>query len=203
MNDTLEQKLERLRALNESGLLPDAVYHAQVEQALVQAELTFASPPAKPAAHIDGEGNVTAIEQSVAVGGDVQGNVYIGVEPTNDAEALAIYRRVTAHLHGRLPLRGRDVGASDPAATRNPLQLAHIYIALNTTQQQQADLAHDRSTERELAELARLERDQERSPLSALAATRENRRLVLTGDPGSGKSTFANYLTHCFAMWPQ
>ena len=35
--------------------------------------------------------------------------------------------------------------------------------------------------------------------LSVLDAVIENRSLVIKGDPGSGKSTFANYITYCFS----
>lgn len=37
-------------------------------------------------------------------------------------------------------------------------------------------------------------------PLGAIEATIAQRRLVLLGDPGGGKSTFVNHLAHCLAM---
>src|SRR5690606_31622671 len=40
---------------------------------------------------------------------------------------------------------------------------------------------------------------EETRPLSALEAVGQQRRLVFTGDPGGGKTTFVNYLAHYLA----
>ena len=42
-------------------------------------------------------------------------------------------------------------------------------------------------------------REGKTKPLSALEAVITNRSVVIKGDPGSGKSTFANYITYCLA----
>ncbi|NIP85646.1 MAG: hypothetical protein GTO03_08815, partial [Planctomycetales bacterium] len=44
----------------------------------------------------------------------MRGDVYVGPPPEDPAEALAIYRRVLAQASRHLPLRGVDLGASDP-----------------------------------------------------------------------------------------
>lgn len=189
MSDSLEQELAYLKKLNERGLLPDPVYHAKVEQALAKAGLSFDLPSAAepPVVETKGNRNVTAVDSAVAIGRDLRGDVYIGSTPQNAAAALKIYHRVTAYLHGRIPQHGLDIAASDAATQHKPAQLTDIYIALNTTSQRHAM----RELEQPL---------DERTPLSALEATQANRWLVLTGDPGGGKSTFANYLAHSLAL---
>ncbi|MCP4108783.1 MAG: NACHT domain-containing protein [Desulfobacteraceae bacterium] len=57
-------------------------------------------------------------------------------------------------------------------------------------------------TEAEKKELKKRDmpgRNEENRLLSALEAAKENRHLVILGDPGSGKSTFVNHLTLCLA----
>jgi formylglycine-generating enzyme required for sulfatase activity len=140
------------------------------------------------------DGSVAAGAGGVAVGGDVHGNVYVGPEPENLAEALHIYRRVLVQTSGRLPLRGVDVGASDPVGGRQRLGLAQVYVSLDTkTQVPLTEGEKKRRRERVLPE------ERETRPLGALEANIDNRRLVLLGDPGSGKSTFQNHLALCLA----
>ncbi len=112
-----------------------------------------------------GEGSMAASDHSIAIRGNVYGDVYQGPAPKDGKEALAIYRAVLAYSTGRLSLRGLDMGASDASRKQAPLDLAQIYVDLDTT-----------------------------SRVSALEAVIRYRRLVLLGDPGSGKSTFVNRL---------
>jgi formylglycine-generating enzyme required for sulfatase activity/energy-coupling factor transporter ATP-binding protein EcfA2 len=125
----------------------------------------------------------------------VQGNIYIGPPPENPAEALRIYRRVLVQTSGRLPLRGVDVGASDPTSGQQRLDLAQVYVNLDTkTQVPLTEEEKKRRRERVLPE------ERETRPLGALEASIDNRCLVLLGDPGSGKSTFVNHLALCLAV---
>jgi formylglycine-generating enzyme required for sulfatase activity len=140
-------------------------------------------------------GGVAAGAGGVAVGGDVHGNVYVGPPPQDSAEALRIYRRVLAQSSGHLPLRGVDLGASDPASSRQRLSLAQVYVNLDTkTQVLLAEEEKSRRGQRALLE------ERETRPLGALEAAINNRCLVLLGDPGSGKSTFVNHVTLCLAV---
>jgi hypothetical protein len=133
-----------------------------------------------------GAGAVALGERAVYVEGDFYGNIYNGAPPDNTAAALHIYRQIVFRANSTLPLRGVDVGVSDPASGQRALALASVYIDLDTTQQLE-EHGDDR-----LGLVTR-------RPLSALAATIENPWLVLLGDPGSGKSTFVNHLAVCLA----
>jgi formylglycine-generating enzyme required for sulfatase activity len=140
-------------------------------------------------------GGVAAGAGGVAVGRDIIGNVYIGPSPKDHTEALRIYRRVLVQTSGHLPLRGVDVGASDPASGQQRLDLAQVYVNLDTkTQVPLTEEEKKRERERVLPE------GRETRPLGALEAGVGNRRLVLLGDPGSGKSTFVNHLALCLAV---
>jgi len=147
-----------------------------------------------------GQGSTAASDHSIAISGNVYGNVYQGPAPKNGKEALAIYRAVLAYLTGRLSLRGLDIGASDASRKQTPLDLAQVYVDLDTTTM--CFLREGKTKPDEF----------ERRPVSALEAVINNRRLVLLGDPGSGKSTFVNRLacglaepsnvSLCLTGWP-
>jgi len=76
--------------------------------------------------------------------------------------------------------------ASDSKA---PLQLDGVYTALLTLSSEQ----HQRERQPEWQLFGREQR------LSALAQLDQHSHLVLMGDPGSGKSTFVNYVALCLA----
>lgn len=139
-------------------------------------------------------GGVSSGAGGVAVGGDVHGNIYVGAPPRDDAEAVQIYCRVVAQTCGQLPLRGVDVGASDPTTGQKPLGLVNVYIDLDTkTQVDDKVKAKDKRREPSLPG------ERETHMLGALEAAIANRKLVLLGDPGGGKTTFVHHLAHCLA----
>ena len=98
-------------------------------------------------------------------------------DPAEAAERLYL-RRLRAHLR-RMPLVDADEN------TQN-LTLDQLYITLDTQTRVPA------AEGQEKASAARAERKER--PLSALEAVAHNRRLVLLGDPGSGKTTFVYQL---------
>ncbi|HRQ36508.1 MAG TPA: SUMF1/EgtB/PvdO family nonheme iron enzyme [Chloroflexota bacterium] len=83
-----------------------------------------------------------------------------------------------------LPLRAISAGKAGSGA--GAPELAHVYVALNTTSQVK------KKGKREIGEA-------EQEPLSALQAVATNQRVILLGDPGSGKSTFVTHLAYCLA----
>ncbi|MBK8430761.1 MAG: NACHT domain-containing protein [Chloroflexi bacterium] len=115
---------------------------------------------------------------------NIQGNMYYG-EPTDDpTEALRIYREVVLNESNRLGLDGLDVSAADPTNSARPLRLAAVYVTLSTTSQQ--TIAHGARR-----------RQRREPPHHRFGGVWERAtKLVLTGDPGGGKSTFVNHLAH-------
>jgi formylglycine-generating enzyme required for sulfatase activity/Mrp family chromosome partitioning ATPase len=100
------------------------------------------------------------------------------------------YLNYVAASAGQLSLLGIDPKtAADPAAQIN---LGAVYTALMTLHPEESteDMARSR--------LGPQRRDTERR-MSALAQLNERPRLVLLGDPGSGKSTFVNFVALCLA----
>jgi formylglycine-generating enzyme required for sulfatase activity/predicted ATPase len=123
----------------------------------------------------------------------VQAETYIeqqvsGSNPT-DPEALRsaylnhLYERVR-----RVALSGIDPEAASKAEAR--LNLGAVYTALRTLTREECDHLN---RERCLPEPV----GREERRLSALAQLDRHARLVLLGDPGSGKSTFVNFVTLC------
>ena len=89
-----------------------------------------------------------------------------------------------------LLLSGRDPRAS--TTTGMEIRLERVYIALNTT---------ERPPETHEGRKSRTEISEERSTetFSALRVFCDHRHLVLLGEPGSGKSTFADHVALCLA----
>ena len=123
----------------------------------------------------------------------IQGNVYIGPTPRNPQDALKIYREVVAISTANLPMRGIDLEVSDPTSAQKPIGLAHVYVALDTTMLPKEELEKLRK-DRDALRLVKLK------PVSALNAVIQNCSVVIKGNPGSGKSTFVNYLANCLAV---
>lgn len=168
---------------------------ARLREAGRAAAEAFRGTPSTQA-NLEGAGGIAQGTGATAAGaygtaiGMVQGDVYVGPQPGNSQEALTVYRRVLAQTTGRLPLRGLDVGTADAARAQQALSLARVYVDLDitvhTTQLVSAPEDSDIVVQTR--------------PLTAIEATIAQRRLVLLGDPGGGKSTFVNHLAHCLAM---
>jgi hypothetical protein len=185
--------------------LPDRARFCS-ECGVSQDPLARTSPSAQ--ATLNGSGAIGQ-NHGVAAGahgtaiGTVQGSVYIGPQPRNPVEALAIYRRVIARSCGQLPLRGVDIGAADPTAGQKPLSLTNVYVDLDTTAQASVYVDLDTTARTPSSKVGKKQKFIDRAdarPFTALEAAIANRQLVLLGDPGGGKSTFVNHLAHCLAM---
>jgi formylglycine-generating enzyme required for sulfatase activity len=108
-------------------------------------------------------------------------------------QALQAYLHWVRRRCGYLPLRGVDVGASDPTVQQQRMELAQVYVDLDTTQHAQVDTPLPEALQLEPRRWIQVRR------LSALEGVIHSRKLVLLGDPGSGKSTFMNHLALCLA----
>lgn len=153
-------------------------------------------------AKLDGDGALAQGEHAKAVGrggilveGIFQGNIYMGADPAEDEKRLAIYCRWVVQSTASLPLRGVDVGASDPTDPQKSIGLANVYIDLDTT----ASVDYQRVMDVTIkGEQIRTVVDDTKA-VSVLSSVLENRQLILLGEPGGGKSTFVNFLAHCLS----
>ena len=138
------------------------------------------------------------VQTSVIITGD--GNtIHHGPALHDPAAALAVYCRTLATSCRHLPLRGVDIHASDPTADQRRLDLAQVYVALRTTARMpRADVDPRQHSQRQ-PRATGLTAEEDSAPLSALEAVVSHQRLVLLGDPGSGKSTFLTHLALCLA----
>lgn len=139
-----------------------------------------------------GYGNVTAqgdvrVEQDLVTGIKIGAlNIHLRDEsaPADPCADLGPkYLRALRTDVVQLPLAALDDEGAD---SRSPnVTLDRVYIGLNTQRSVPLD-----KIEKEQPEF----RFKDERPVSALQAAAQNERLVLLGDPGSGKSVFVNHL---------
>ena len=137
------------------------------------------------------QGGVAADAGSVAVGGDVHGDIFIGTQPE---DPTALRRRYLAELAAeanRLPWASLDPDYADPSRGES-MGLADVYTALDTTELERVE------SEDELR--AFLARQAEARRIPAQEMINREPRLLLLGDPGSGKSTLVNFLAYVLAQ---
>ena len=156
------------------------VAHALQQAPLKRSESPMEQPPAairntSSGAVVTG-GGVAAGAGGVAVAGNVHGGIHLHSAPapeTTFSPALrdAYLRRVMERC-GTLSLTGIDPAAAGQRDTDPQLRLNAVYTALLTMG---------------------------RGNYSALERLDQEQRLVLQGDPGSGKSTFVNFVALCLA----
>ncbi len=166
-----QAKLRELRQWYDDEIIDKETYDRNIQKLLSGGDATAVGD----VKHATGVAVGTNASATVHYGDQIFGNVYHG-HPTDDpAEALRIYQAVLFHALNRQPLRGMAKRKHKDSA----LTLANIYIDLNTT-----------ATERNFIN----NREIDHKIISALKAVADNRKVVLTGDPGSGKSTFVRHL---------
>jgi formylglycine-generating enzyme required for sulfatase activity len=139
-----------------------------------------------------------AVIRDTSVGGDLHVGDKIYVEDPNapDVKALreAYLRRLVSQLD-LLALGGVDPKATG-AATESRLHLSAVYTALLTqTSEHSGAVPKGKRRPKEAAALI----EREMRVLSAIELLNRHPRLVLLGDPGSGKSTFVNFVGLCMA----
>jgi formylglycine-generating enzyme required for sulfatase activity len=172
----LSAQLALLQDLHKRGLLSEADYHTELANLGVDPRTIFNQQQ-------------QTVEQQLNIA-----EVRIDQRPETAGPDPAALRR--SYLNRlvqqtrRLPLSGVD-----PKTARDEesgeLQLSAVYTAL-LTQRPELDEIPPAGRSRE-------EMEGERRRLSALEVLNREPRLVLLGDPGSGKSTFVNFVALCLA----
>ncbi len=149
-------------------------------------------------------GGGAVVMGNLTVGGDftgrdsirIEGDAYFGVPEAGakPADLLRAYYRHLATECARLPLGVVDPRFVEPGSS-GEVALHEVYVDL--------DVVAPVRGEEESAKLwgLRLSRGEgdSRTPLLEALAAPEAARVVLLGDPGSGKTTFVDYLTHRLA----
>ena len=196
MNNDIQKQLADLKQVYESGALPEDTYRNLV--AALESQTTVIA---------EGQGATAVGARGVVVGGDVGGSVvtgdgsrvinaeqhienfYAAPEDLNKDNWRAAYLHRVLNSAGRLSLAGVDPkAAADESGSR--LQLSSVYTALLTYGME--------AKGGEKGGLFGLPQTGGRQ-LSALAQLDQYPHLVLLGDPGSGKSTFSQFVAFCLA----
>jgi formylglycine-generating enzyme required for sulfatase activity/energy-coupling factor transporter ATP-binding protein EcfA2 len=129
------------------------------------------------------------VAQNVVSGIQVIHNYHDDDHYAEEKMLLSYLQIVTSRLRN-LPLRGIDLGSSDPTSLDRKIDLAQIYVSVNTKTR-----VFDTSNKRIL------DHDRARTRfLTASEVVSQNQRVVITGGPGSGKSTFLNYISLVLGM---
>jgi formylglycine-generating enzyme required for sulfatase activity len=178
-----QTQLDQLRQLFEQGLLSEANYRAALTGLNVDPASVF-------------DQKKQQVEQQINVAGDY---VQVGVETGASPSALrrAYLHRLAQQTH-RLPLAGVDPKIASDEESRE-LQLSAVYTALLTRRPELDDEARLKGLFTPSGRAEQPQPDREMRHLSALEVLNREPWLVLLGDPGSGKSTFVNFVGLCLA----
>ena len=193
--EQIEKTIRDLENLKAQGLMPAE----QADASIVALKTQLSTYQAK----VEGSGASAQVQDSMALGQQsvgVKGNVknstihtgdtHVHIETKNEnikVDALECsYLNMLFTQASQLPLEGIDPQAASEAEKR--LSLHAVYTALLTLSPE----AHDRLERGEMPE----REDRRRSALQEL---NDHAHLVLLGDPGSGKSTFVNFVAMCLA----
>lgn len=145
----------------------------------------------------------------VSAGGDIVGgskivvNIYGKdvVSEEEEIESLTAYLKRWIGICNILDLRAIDPQAVNP--DQDPMTLSGVYIFLNTLDRVAYCVDKDGKEHRlRIEQLADTTVEcvySEMVPMSVIECIDAHKRLVLLGDPGSGKSALVNYLTLCLA----
>ena len=160
------------------GILPDEMIDAAIEALKAKR----ASLQAERSVRVDGD-----VKDSVIATGDFNEINVTEAKADEDALRLAYLNHVYEQT-SQLALAGIDKRTQRDAEAR--LNLGSVYTALLTNSVTRASVTGRLEGARSFA------KDVDRH-LSALEQLNESNRLVLLGDPGSGKTTFVNFVALC------
>ncbi len=129
-------------------------------------------------------GNLVGVEINELSSEKIYINTYVGNLPDNRDESLSTYCRNLIQSVASYPMQGLDIQSSDPTHIPEKIRLIQIYVDL------------DVKNISNLAEELSIAIDNK----PAIETISNNKKLVLLGDPGSGKTTLINYLTLCLGV---
>ncbi len=127
-------------------------------------------------APVDGEaptGAIITVEK-----GAFHTAIYTGPPSDDHDQALRIYRQVILRAGRHPPLRGLEPITGDPTIGWRRMDLARVYVQMTTKTRFSSVWCDGHRTRR----------------MKALEAATANRRLMIIGPPGSGKTTFLDHL---------
>ena len=227
MNETLEQLQKELKSIREFlNATPDSPVAGQMRAREKELETQIhTAGGAIVAGDVDtGGGDFVGRDQNIHI---YQGR-YEGETPRTAVDKRRIYCQYVAQQAGALPLRGMDRGEADAGTQRQALSLSGVYTSLDVQMTVPEKIMAEMLTKGHwigfgykfdehdqpkptlpLQDMGTEKKDTR--PVSALEAAILSQKMVLLGDPGSGKTTFVNYLTQAFAQadftgldaWPQ
>ncbi len=113
---------------------------------------------------------------------------YSGEDPEEAKSVIAHYLHALANDLAGLKLGDIDTSAAKPG--QSPLELADIYVPLDTTLHIAEDTPFGEWLAIEKGQRGFIASERKMRPVSALEALAEHRELTLLGKPGGGKSTF-------------
>ncbi|MBI5185922.1 MAG: NACHT domain-containing protein [Nitrospinae bacterium] len=159
----------------------------------LQKELQALGNWGKFQASITGTGVIVQADRGGVAAGKIEGGVHITKKIYNNSGENKKETAKTRYLEklrqrcSVLPVAalGREEG------TEEDVSLEDVYVQLDTSTP--IPLSKEEKKARE-KEIHRFGREMEDRPLAAMEAAAQNKHLVLLGDPGSGKSTFAKQL---------
>ncbi len=192
--NNIQNDIARIEKLKQDGFIPADLADTSIA-ALRKQLATYQAELKGHGAIAQGDGAKAVGKGGVLIEGSFQGNIYVGEQPEDDEQALMIYRRMVMQATSSLPLRGVDIGASDATQSQSVIGLANVYVDLDTTVKDWVQ----RPAKLIVKGKEKIEAIDDEIVLSVLNAVIHTRSLVLLGDPGSGKSTFVNFLAYCLA----
>src|SRR5271157_2468697 len=193
----IEADIRRLEELKQSGALPvdlaDAsitalrkqlpTYQAQIQGSGVSAQGDNAKAAGERAVLTDGD-----MDSSVVNTGD-NVEINVGTQPRAKKESLrGSYLNYVLEQVSPLALSGVVRQAAGEAETRMNLSAVYTALLTQSAHEEIPELSEKVLHMRPLDEMARNKR------LSVVESMNKRNHMVLLGDPGSGKSTFVNFV---------
>ena len=201
----IEETIRNLQKLKEQGLLPADQADASITS-LKNQLATYTADLDGSGAIAQGQNAKAVGEDGVLIDGDIADSVFIkgdanevniGTQPRARKGSLReSYLSYVVGLTSPLALSGVVRQSASEAETS--MDLSAVYTALLTHGgMDEADFQIDMRNKLERMTLRDELREKKR--LSVVERANRHNKLVLLGDPGSGKSTFVNFLALCMA----